>query len=330
MIDKTKYYPFLPKGSSLNGFRGVDTSTYNSADYGDVLIGKEYPYTSSITPHYFYGVTNYSSERKKIYALKNTLNYYNTVSPHYAYSSSLGDKSLQELNLINVPSVFYGSSIDKGSVELNYYISGTLVAKLQDINKNGELIQTTGSNGLGNVAGIVLYREGFILLTGSWNLHDTFQETLIYNPAPTADYARWVNWGAGLNEPQNLTFTASFDLNFEGVNYINTLTMMAHAEKGDLNHSNNPTHVEYGQFNRYKFVTGSNTGNGYYEYEYLNIKNVVKYPYQNYTGSLEKETFITKIGIYDENKNLIAIAKLAKPIRKTENRDFTFKLKLDI
>jgi len=29
-------------------------------------------------------------------------------------------------------------------------------------------------------------------------------------------------------------------------------------------------------------------------------------------------------------KNLIAIAKLAKPIRKSENRDFTFKLKLDI
>ena len=58
--------------------------------------------------------------------------------------------------------------------------------------------------------------------------------------------------------------------------------------------------------------------------------DTVKYPYENYTGSLEKHTYISKVGLYDENKNLIGIAKLAKPIKKTENRDFTFKLKVDI
>ena len=57
---------------------------------------------------------------------------------------------------------------------------------------------------------------------------------------------------------------------------------------------------------------------------------LAKYDYENYSGSLEKQTYISKIGIYDEDKNLIAIAKLAKPVRKTENRDFTFKLKLDL
>ena len=35
-------------------------------------------------------------------------------------------------------------------------------------------------------------------------------------------------------------------------------------------------------------------------------------------------------GIYDDKKNLIAVAKLAKPVRKSEERDFTFKIKLDI
>ena len=33
---------------------------------------------------------------------------------------------------------------------------------------------------------------------------------------------------------------------------------------------------------------------------------------------------------YDDKKNLIGVAKLAKPIRKDDSRDFTFKLKLDI
>jgi len=36
------------------------------------------------------------------------------------------------------------------------------------------------------------------------------------------------------------------------------------------------------------------------------------------------------VGIYDENKNLIGIAKVATPVRKTVERDFTFKIKLDL
>jgi hypothetical protein len=328
MPNTASYYPFLPKGSSLEGLGGTGASSFSSTQYGDVLAGT-YPRTSSLSVEYYYQVTNYTSERKKIYALRNTLDYYKAVSPHYAYSSSLGDKADQAINLINIPSVFYGSAIDKGSIELSYYVSGTLLAKLQDINKNGELIQTTGTLGSGSVAGIVLYSEGIILLTGSWKLDNGFQEVLIYNPAPAIDYARWTNWGAGLNQLENQTLTASFDLNFDGVNYVNTLTMFAHAEKGDLNHSNNPTYIEYGQFDQFIIQTGSEK-NGYKEYAEFSIKNTVKYPYENYTGSLEKQTYITKIGIYDENKNLIAIAKLAKPVRKTENRDFTFKLKLDI
>ena len=51
--------------------------------------------------------------------------------------------------------------------------------------------------------------------------------------------------------------------------------------------------------------------------------------FHNQTGSFEKQTYISQIGIYDENNNLIAIAKLANPVRKTESRDLTFKLKLD-
>jgi hypothetical protein len=325
MADKTKYYPFLPKGSSLDSFKTVGTSEFAYTQYGEELSGA-YPYSSSIAAEYFYSQSGFISEKRRIYALKNVLNNYLHYSQHYAYSSSLGNKAEQAVNLISIPSIYYGSAIDKGSVELAYYVSGTLVAKLQDVNKNGELIQTTGALGLGSVAGVVLYNEGFAVLTGSWKLDNIFQETLIYNPTLSTDYARWINWGAGLNQPSNSTVSASFDLNFEGVNYINTITMLAHADKGQLNHSNNPTYVKMTHS-----ASSINTNNiSYSEYAYTEIKNTVKYPYENYTGSLEKHTYISKIGIYDENRNLIGIAKLAKPIKKTENRDFTFKIKVDI
>jgi len=325
MADRKNYYPFIPKGSSLESFKSVSPNDFAASQYGEEVLGK-YPYTSSLYFDY-YPQNSSPADRKRIFALKNTLNNYLYLSQHYGFNTEYGNKATQAINLVSIPSIYYGSSIDRGTVELSYYVSGTLVAKLQDINKNGELIQTTGSQGLNQVAGVVLYNEGFLLLTGSWKLDNNFQETLIYTPTASIDYARWTNWGAGAHQKPNYTTTSSFDLNFEGVNYINTITMMVHAEKGELNHSNNPTYIKAGQLRVNQPIT---TDNSYSEFAYNEIKNTVRYPYENYTGSLEKHTYISKIGIYDDNGNLIGIAKLAKPIKKTENRDFTFKLKIDI
>ena len=99
--------------------------------------------------------------------------------------------------------------------------------------------------------------------------------------------------------------------------------MLAHADKAKLNFSNNPT-----------FITGSVTGSvspkSYYEHGSAGIANIVSSSYKNYSASFEPITYITKVGIYDENKNLIAIASLANPVKKTQSSNYTFKLKLDI
>jgi hypothetical protein len=47
------------------------------------------------------------------------------------------------------------------------------------------------------------------------------------------------------------------------------------------------------------------------------------------TGSFVPQTYISKIGIYDQDKKLLGIAKLATPIKKTPSRSFTFRLKMD-
>jgi hypothetical protein len=44
----------------------------------------------------------------------------------------------------------------------------------------------------------------------------------------------------------------------------------------------------------------------------------------------KKTTYISKIAIYDEQKNLIGVAKLANPVRKRELDSYTFKLKMDL
>ena len=113
-----------------------------------------------------YGIKN------PVKALENVFNHYSYLSPHYQYSSSLGNKATQEIALVSIPSIFYGSKIKKGTVKLDFYVSGSLIGRLIDSGSNGELVQVSGTiaSNDGKVAGGILYNEGFVVLTGSWNI----------------------------------------------------------------------------------------------------------------------------------------------------------------
>tara|TARA_R110002020_G_scaffold184841_1_gene382124 strand:+ start:71 stop:853 length:783 start_codon:yes stop_codon:yes gene_type:complete len=245
------------------------------------------------------------------------------------------NKSEQEIGLLSIPSIFYGSSIRKGSVNLKWFLTGTLVSELRDANKNGELIQVgpTGSSNSGSVAGVVLYNEGFIILTGTWNVAESDFTTGSITEAyvgGNALHPRWTYFaqtlsGAYGDEKGTIgTPSSSYFLGFEGTQYVPVKTMLTHAPKGELNFSNNPTYIEYGQVSA--SVSSSTT---YVERKEMRTKNIFRSPYPDATSSFRKQTYISKIGIYDERRNLIGIAKLATPVKKTEDRDYTFKLKLD-
>ena len=335
-VDRTPdqlVYPFIIKNGTLSSFRSVSTSSFNlDYDYGDLITGS-YPISASVSRELFLETsTTRDTGSNKILSLKNTLNYYTPVSRHYEYSSSLQDKAFQAINLINVPSIFYGSSIDKGSIDLKFYLTGTLIGRLRDENKNGELIQIGpyGSTGSGSVAGVVLYNEGVMLLTGSWPLEGN---GLDYTNTNTATKSSWLYYAVGAQDgiPSETNtalsrLSASYSLEFDGTNYVPVATMLAHAPRGKLNYSNNPTYRDLSLGNNRVFYSSSMN---YTENSAQKIKNTVSSSYTFPTGTYKPQTFISKVGIYDENKNLIAIAKVARPIKKTEERDLTFKLKLD-
>ncbi len=317
-------YPFIIKDATRQTFKANSASKFGSQqDYGQ-QITSSYNMSASFDREFFN-----SSTRAKIVALKNTLNHYSHLSPHYEYKSQLGwDKSSQQINLISIPSILYGSSIKKGSVRLRYYVSGSLVGEVQDTSRNGDLIQTgpVGSTGSGSVAGSVLYKEGFLLLTGSWDLNTTTIQT------DSNGASKWIHFGYGANDDNTIaatTVSASFLMEYSGTTKTEALTMFAHAKYEDLNWSNNPTFLSKSadtSYSQNRIATGSN-----YFIQYANdVKNVVNSKFTDEKQSFEKTVYISKIGIYDQNKKLIAIAKLATPVRKTENNQFTFKLKLDM
>ena len=327
--NKSLIFPFITKDGSFNSIGTITNAAYNvSFQYGSIFTGS-YPLSASIHRENF--ITGHGdSVTSHISALKNTLNYYTYLSPHYEYSSKHGNKAQQEINLISIPSIFFDSGIKPGTVDLKFYISGTLVAQAKDKNKNGELIQVSGTtfaqtSGSNKVAGVVLYNEGFVVLTGSWNLTEAVYD---FGQAGSDRKGQWNDFAAGANDAadSSLTLSASFQLKFEGTNNISTLTMHAIAPKGHLNYSSNPTYKLYESAS----LSASSGLYHYSEASTIPIKNTVSSSFCDYSASFKKQTFIGKIGIYDDQRNLIAVANLATPVKKTEDRSLTFKLKLDI
>ena len=314
-------YPFVVKGSSLDSMSTVSEASFNAFSYGDTITGS-YPLSASITRNFYT-----DSTRRQIAALKNTLNRYKIYSNHFAYSSSLGDKSTQDIALVDVPSIFFGSGIKASTLNLDFYVTGTLTGRLK-ANAKGELVQTLPQDAnSGSVAGVVIKEMGAILLTGSWNV--TTDNIDNYDQAGgTEDPFQWYYYAAGIqgniDYSANTLPSSSFHLHFESTSEVNTKLMFCTAPRGELNQSQNPTFYTKDSFKDSPFSQTS------FKETARIIKNIASASYQDPTAPFEKTTYISKIGIYDEDKNLVAIASLARPVKKTESRDITFKLKLDI
>jgi hypothetical protein len=321
----SKVGQFAYKDGSNLLIRGWSTSSYLAAEPGAEMTATM-PATATFS-RYYYDSSAVGSSRIYVNALKNTLNFYTILSPHYQFSSSLGDKSTQLLNLVDIPSIFYGSEIRKKTAELNVYYNGTLAAQLKDHRGNGELIQTLPTGpGSGSVAGVVLYTEGFFILTGSWEnvgISDRYRSPSAHN-----DF-RWIDFMSpmtGSSFGYSIEDT-TFNMRFNGETETQVITMLARAPRGKVNFSNNPTYID-----KSTTATSSSLSSefAFIDSDTRRIKNIVSASYHDTTASFEKTTYISKIALYDENKNVIGIAKLAQPIKKLESRDFTFKLKLDI
>tara|TARA_A100001515_G_scaffold130503_1_gene117772 strand:- start:261 stop:1667 length:1407 start_codon:yes stop_codon:yes gene_type:complete len=343
--------PFVVKDGVRNNLKVNLKSQYNTLfDFGDIVEG-DYNLSASITRyHYPYNIANDRPSRITVgrkdlaltdeityevaYSLKNAMERYRYKSPHMVFSSQAPiperDFYTAETNVIVVPSIFYGQKIKKRTVELNYYVTGSLIATLKDIKGNGELVQTysTSSSPVdysGSTAGIVLYNEGIFILTGSYQLGVDDSYSL---PGSGGGINKWMHFGAGLHK-NVVAFPAiknvAFEIKYQGITQKQTLMMMCNADYGKLNWSNNPTYLSSSSdVNNYSISPGS------FKQHQQTIHNTAHTELKQYEPEFKRETYISKVAIYDDKRNLIGVASLANPVRKTEDRQYTFKLKLDL
>lgn len=96
------------------------------------------------------------------------------------------------------------------------------------------------------------------------------------------------------------TGSVTLHVEFSGSNVIHSKVMMCRMGPGDVNASNNPSYAVQGANGLPAPRSGKNT------------------------------TYVTAVGIYNEERQLVAVAKLAQPIRKREEDRIDIRLRLDI
>ena len=343
-----RIYPFILKQGhrirfrknlkNLTGERKSASDPWGSLSYGGEIYS-EYKMSASITRQYLEPDTstltglNHTSS-----ALKNACIQYQSINPSLSNvlvdnltTSPLQDLFAASVNMMNIPSIFYGSEIKKGTIELNYYITGTLIATAKDERENGQLIGTHG-NTSGSVIGHALYREGILFFPSSSAAGTTALDSgnnIRYSGSSGTQDAKWIWFGRGAGESKthNSQVSASFSINFEGTTYKNTMTMFCHAEKGEMNYSNNPT---FKTIEQSASIVGYTTSSFSYSDRETDIKNIASSSFYKGEDDFRKVTYISKVGVYDENDNLLMTVDLARPYKKEEDDDLTFKIKYDL
>ena len=316
--DNNRIFPWISKDSAGSSWKTVTDSAY-AAEYaqGEILSGA-YSLSASIVRELTTSAP-YSNRNRHYRSLRNRLDFYAIRSPHYKISASLGDvswnKDEQTLNTIAIPSIFFGSQIRPGTVSLKFYYTGSIAGELVDAQQNGELVQVSGSDSTndGKVAGVVMYDEGYVILTGSWDINGD------------AGTPTWLDYAKGANDGLIANNKYSFNLSFDGHSETQVMTMFAHARRGETNFSNNPTYLKYGQ-EKLQYTSS----HVYEENPELLVANTVSSSYNDYEAAYKRSVYISKVAVYDENKNIIGIATLSNPILKEEKDAYTFKLKIDI
>lgn len=96
---------------------------------------------------------------------------------------------------------------------------------------------------------------------------------------------------------------SSTAITFQNVTNINSTLIFCRAQADEFNYSSNPTFTD--DDNRIQVIDIGQE------------------------DTQQAFTFVTSVGMYDANDNLLAVAKLSRPVEKSPERDLTFRVRLD-
>tara|TARA_B100000900_G_scaffold414280_1_gene440508 strand:- start:361 stop:1506 length:1146 start_codon:yes stop_codon:yes gene_type:complete len=364
---RTKLHENIPiTGTIVSGtYNNENIQTHTHAMFTAVY---DYPYLSSSANHIYDVTAGYSSNSalSGTHAVGGTLstqkiNLYNQMAQvlvgHDATGSIrdfdedgnlTGGTKLQEVFFLNFARLLTKDEIKKGTFQLDMFVSGgsnsllvgsqpdggndagTGAARAQKVTikdvgaatnffvnspagEYGILYQNQGSfTNTSNSVGLIYYQAGVAVLTASlFDSGSTGTGTVpLKQNSILAHNTHLLNTGA-ITGSSALLVTASLDniakvinhrisnISFNNTTELNSSVYFCRANANEFNYSSNPTYLSSSQ---------------------LRVKS---------TADDEPVSYITTVGLYGANNELLAVAKLSEPIKKTPANELTVRVRLD-
>lgn len=247
-----------------------------------------------------------------------------------------GGEKLRNCLFINFSRLLVKDEIKKGSFSLQYFGSGSWgnpagLVTIQDTNAQNEYrvnspageygilyITSTGSMTTGKSTGaytlkdgaypigLIYYQAGVVVLSVSTSsISNTVSGATnqLFLSGSTLDSSN--NTTVGLLTGSTITAISNafrrrlYNISFNNTTELNSTIYFCRANAGDFNYSANPTYLS-------------------------SSKIVVK----NSTTD-EPVTYATTVGLYSADNELLAVAKMSEPIKKTPSTEFTLRVRLD-
>jgi hypothetical protein len=361
--DKVNTRTLLHEAIPLTGT--ISSGTYQDANIKNFSHGMfqsvyDYPYLSSSANHIYDVTVGYTTANSSSLHTQNAkkVNIYNQMAQVlFGYdengairkfdSDGTIDGSttgqMEQCVFLNFSRLLSKDEIKKGSFRLNYYASGAMDLRtatkglaggdsvagvgatsgtfdgertLGDYDALNEFrTSPAGDYGLvftdgvdttdnSNSVGLIFYQAGIVVLTSSI-FQGTFQApgytgTVVANGASHGQTQVATNFRSGTIEQ----LCDSFRMKVKNIEYNNTIELnsavyFCRINHNEFNYSSNPTYVDSG-----KIVVKN---------------NVTDLPV----------TYITTVGLYSADNELLAVAKLSEPIRKDPNTELTLRVRLD-
>ena len=172
------------------------------------------------------------------------------------------------------------------------------------------LVNDTGTLGGGQKVGLLFYQAGVAVITSSLFLDFDNDQGLLSDGGATNTNSLSMSYGTGTSV--NALFTGStieatcdsfrnriYNVQFNNTTELNSTIYFCRAHHNDFNYSTNPT-----------YLSGS--------------KIIVKD-----TSTDKPISYMTTVGLYSPDNELLAVAKLSEPLKKDPTTELTLRVRLD-
>lgn len=328
--DVTNTRTLLHEAIPLTGT--IASGTYNDDNIKEFSHGMfqsvyDYPYLSSSANHIFDVTHGYSSESALSGAssVQNSkkINIYNQMASvlvgHDATGSiqrfdqdgniAAGGAKLNEAFFLNFSRLLSKDEIKKDSFRMSFLTGGTPDARTDTLtigdygastsylvnSPAGEyavLYTSSATPNANSGVGLLYYQAGVAVLTGS-----IFDGDM--GPGVTSGSYDALATGSNINVMADSIRNRLVDIDFNNTVELNSTIYFCRANHNEFNYSANPTYLSQSQ---------------------IRVKN---------TTTDNPVSYITTVGLYSSDNELLAVAKLSEPLKKDPNTELTIRVRLD-